>query len=563
MKYSIIIGSYQHLLDCTKPCLESIIRNTTLNPEQIEIIIVGNGCTDGTKEYVQSLGKPFIYLDFPDALGYSRANNEGLKIAKGDYLILLNNDTIILDWPKDAWLNILVSAFEKNPKCGISGPSMGYSGPADANFLIFFCVMISRKCYETVGPLDEIFKEGGGEDTSYCIEAERKGFDLMQVPQDSLWVHKDYMVGAFPIYHPGEKTVHGLKNWDEIFKRNSDFLRTRYNMKHKLSISGERLVIGKNDPVDSWGITRYEWAKKNIYGSKILEIGCASGYGTKLLKDIPNFNYLGIDYNPDIIEYAKKNFGDIIGTKFQQADINNFEFGQYDTIIAFETLEHLDSGKEMAQKLKKHCKRLLITVPYNEDPGRFSKCHKINNLKEIDFPDFEYYYILTDASLQNKYTDLGGVSLLTMKWTDPTVKQVGPKIKNTITCVISTKNRSHTTLPMTIMAVCNQSVKPNHLIIYDDGDFKPGLDKDPIYSKLFATISACGISWEYKYGHKAGQVANHIQSIKDSPTELIWRLDDDNIPEYNVLESLLNCITDNVGAVGGLIINEYVPVPHV
>jgi len=88
-------------------------------------------------------------------LGYARANNEGIKVATGNYIILLNNDTVILDWKKDMWIDMLIEAFEKNPKCGISGPSMGYSGPADANFLIFFCVMISRKC------LDElvIYKE--------------------------------------------------------------------------------------------------------------------------------------------------------------------------------------------------------------------------------------------------------------------------------------------------------------------------------------------------------------------------------------------------------------------
>lgn len=134
----------------------------------------------------------------------------------------------------------------------------------------------------------------------------------------------------------------------------------------------------------------------------------------------------------------------------------------------------------------------------------------------------------------------------------------------TVSCVISTKNRSFTTLPMTIMGVCNQSIKPNNLIIYDDGDFKPELDKHPIYSKFLSQnsiISSSGISWEYKYGGKCGQVFNYIQSLKDSSSEFIWRLDDDNIPDFNVLEGLLNCVDDTVGAVGGLVINYHMPMP--
>jgi len=556
MKVSVIIGAYNHLEDCTKPCCESIIRNTNFDGEK-EIIIVGNGCKDGTKEYVESLGAPFIYLDFPEPIGYARANNEGIKIAKGDYFLLLNNDAVILDWGKDLWINMLIKAFDNNPRCGLAGPSMGYSGPADAKFLIFFCVMISRKCFEKVGYLDEEFKEGGGEDTAYCLEAKKLGFELLQVPPDSLWQQKDYMVGAYPIYHAGEKTVHGLSNWNEIFKRNSDILTKRYNRRWILSNNGERLVFGKGHQVDDLGVCRYSWARRNIYGSKILEIGCASGYGAQFLKGIPNLDYTGIDADSGIIEYGKENFGDIPGVKLQCADINTFDFEKYDTIIAFEVLEHLDNGKDVAQKLKDYCKRLLVSVPYLEPTAQINPYHKLRNLSESDFPGFtKLINFIPINEYKEKETDPNAYKTLGLKWTHPDVVET-----KTVTCVISTKDRSHTTLPMTIMGVCNQSVKPNHFIIYDDGAFKPDLGKDPLYEKLFATISASGISWEYKYGRRIGQVANHIQSVQDAPTEFIWRLDDDNIPDYNVLEGLLSCVEEDVGAVGGLVINDYSPIP--
>ena len=560
MNVSVIIPTYNHLEDCLKPCLESLIRNTTLN-DNIEVFVVGNGCTDGTKEYMDMLNKQYPaikYLDYPEPLGYAKANNRALEIATGDYLLLLNNDVVLLDWGKDVWINMLIEPFLANPKCGITGPSLGYSHPADANFLIFFCVMISRKCFNAVGYLDEQFKEGGGEDTAYCIEAVRKGFEQIQVPPTSLWVQKDYMVGPYPIYHAGEKTVHGLKDWDNIFKRNSDILTRKYNRRWILSEEGERNIYGKGHQPDILEDKRYRWARENIIGNKILEIGCSSGYGTQYLKDIPDLNYLGIDRYNDVIDYASENFGDIPGVKFKRADINEFEFEQYDTIIAFEVLEHVEKGREIAQKLKQHCKRLLISTPYDEDPNN-NPHHKLFNLTEKDFPGFNYGLINfeNDGLIETTMSNKKELNLFILKWTRPEQTEVKP----TVTAVISTKNRHKTTLPLTLMAITNQTVKPNHLIIYDDGDFKPGLDKDPIYSKIFTTVSAVGISWEYKYGKRIGQVANYIQSLTDANTEFIWRLDDDNIPEHNVLEGLLKNVSTDVGAVGGLVINSYSNVP--
>ena len=69
MKYSVVIPTYKHLDDCLKPCLESIAKYT--NPEDVEIIVVANGCgDDGTKEYVESLGEPFKLLWFDEPIGF-------------------------------------------------------------------------------------------------------------------------------------------------------------------------------------------------------------------------------------------------------------------------------------------------------------------------------------------------------------------------------------------------------------------------------------------------------------------------------------------------------------
>ena len=93
-----------------------------------------------------------------------------------------------------------------------------------------------------------------------------------------------------------------------------------------------------------------------------------------------------------IIEVAKnQQWGD--NAKFYHADINTFPLNQYDTIIAFEVIEHLDNGLEIVEKLKKHCKRLLITVPHNEPKGFWGEHHKLHGLTEQNFPDAKFAYV--------------------------------------------------------------------------------------------------------------------------------------------------------------------------
>jgi GT2 family glycosyltransferase len=226
--FTVIIPSYNHLLDCLKPCCESVLRNTTLN-ENVEILIVANGCTDGTQEYVLSLGRNFRLIDCPQPLGYPKAINEGLKMSTGEHIILLNNDTALLDVGEDHWINILYEPFILRPNCGITGPIMSHIPAINESFLIFFCVMISRKVFMKLGYLDEIFCPGSGEDIDYCIKAVRNGFELIQVPYGQNLVQgKGHMIGGFPIYHAAEKTVHEIPNWTEIFNRNMEIINTRY-----------------------------------------------------------------------------------------------------------------------------------------------------------------------------------------------------------------------------------------------------------------------------------------------------------------------------------------------
>ena len=227
MKTSVVIPTYNHCDDLLKPLCQSIIENTDMS--DMEIIIVANGCTDNTEEYVKSLGDPFRIIVNPDPLGYTKSTNMGILSAKGDYVVLLNNDCIILPQIRNQWIDLMLSPFNTDEKTAISGPLKSYCQHAKREFMIFFCVMIKRSLFDELGLLDIIFNPGGGEDTDFSIKAQDAGYKIVQVPGDALTQTDSFMVGVFPIYHAGEKTVGELSNWKAIFDKNSHRLARRYN----------------------------------------------------------------------------------------------------------------------------------------------------------------------------------------------------------------------------------------------------------------------------------------------------------------------------------------------
>lgn len=237
MKYSIVIPTYNHLEDCLRPCVDSIIKTTKL--EEVELIIVANGCSDGTRDYILQLyltpNINLVYVEYKEAIGYTKATNAGLKLARGEYIVLLNNDTVVLDWGSNSdWLTILEEPFKKIPDCGLSGTSKQYNAYSNTDFLIFYCVMIARKTFDKIGLLDEIFSPGSGEDIDYCVRALKQGFSIHEVPLNEGGFHdleSNLYINSYPLYHRAEATVHGLANWDEIFSRNMNIIRDRYNKK--------------------------------------------------------------------------------------------------------------------------------------------------------------------------------------------------------------------------------------------------------------------------------------------------------------------------------------------
>ena len=164
MRFSIVIPTFNHFEDCLRPCIDSILKYTDLSDG--EIIVSCNGCTDGTRQYLEFLPhEAHIKIVWSDnSTGYTKATNDGIAVSSGDYVILLNNDTVFLEQKKNTCIDMLLTPF-CDEKVGITGPMMAYSPEAQEDFLIFFCVAIRRCLFDEFGLLDEIFSPGFGEDS--------------------------------------------------------------------------------------------------------------------------------------------------------------------------------------------------------------------------------------------------------------------------------------------------------------------------------------------------------------------------------------------------------------
>jgi len=236
MKYSVVIPTYNHCDDLLRPCLESIFKYTDMS--EVEVLVSANGCTDNTRWYLESLKNQFTRIGFGDhfkviwsdtPLGYPVACNVAIRHTTADKIVLLNNDCVLIEQDKNTWLNLLDAPFE-SPKTGISCVVKNRCEITNREFAIFFCVMVHRKVFETIGLLNPEYGVGGCEDIDFCIEAEEAGFEVTQCGS-KFWDGKTF-VGEMPVYHKGEGTVYDtalVQDWDSKFRQNQLKLAQKYN----------------------------------------------------------------------------------------------------------------------------------------------------------------------------------------------------------------------------------------------------------------------------------------------------------------------------------------------
>lgn len=248
MDLSIIIVSYN-----TKDLLEQTIQSiiNTVNDINYEIIVVDNASVDGSIDMVNDKYKEVILYENDTNGGFAKANNIGIKLAKGKYILLLNSDTIVIE----ECIKKCVSYLNSNESVGALGCKVvlpngkldkackrGYPTPEaslyymlrmdklfpkvkrfgrynltylnenetnEVDSLVGAFMMIRRESITEVGLLDEEFFMYG-EDIDWCMRIKKAGWKI--------------------IYHPEVKIIHfkGASSKKKRYKTLYEFHRAMY-----------------------------------------------------------------------------------------------------------------------------------------------------------------------------------------------------------------------------------------------------------------------------------------------------------------------------------------------
>ena len=191
-------------------CIESIEKNTSYS--KYEIIIVNDGSSE--PEFMKYLAKTkHRVLNLPNNVGFAKANNEGFKVAKGNYIITLNADTIV----RKDWLSTMINTLQSDENVAVVGPTVLYIGTSiiqeagcfldnnsNRNFIHFLngkqiqdypqtnttyrvdavggvCMLFRKQILFEVGLFDENYVNGW-EDMDICLSIRYKGYKIYHAP---------------------------------------------------------------------------------------------------------------------------------------------------------------------------------------------------------------------------------------------------------------------------------------------------------------------------------------------------------------------------------------------
>ncbi len=241
---SIIIVNW-NVRDLLRECLRSI--EDEKGDLSLEIIVVDSASNDDSAAMVRSEFPSVHLIACTENVGFPRGNNIGLQEARGDYLLLLNPDTVIVD---DA-LAVLVSYLQVNPDVGVVGPQLlnpdgsvqssrrrfptaatGFfestwleglapgilrryyaldlpdDATADVDWLTGACIMVPRLAYEAVGGLDE-------------------GYFMYSEELD--WCRRIKESGRRVVYYPAARVIHhvGKSSEQAVTARHINFNRAK------------------------------------------------------------------------------------------------------------------------------------------------------------------------------------------------------------------------------------------------------------------------------------------------------------------------------------------------
>lgn len=235
MKLSVITLTYNKL-EYTKKFVESLYKYT----KDFELIIIDNGSTDGTVDYLKSLKNIKVILN-SENLGFSKGNNQGIKIAEGEYIGFLNND--ILLYPN--WFEECEKVFTNENVAFVSPRHINphFNNTNEFKYIEYFkskfaynvnyektfdecqfsCVITKKDVLDHIGNFDEEFSPAFFEDNDLKYRAIEAGYDC-------------YVSNLCCFFHFGSVTSANL-NYN--FEKNKKYYFNKHRFAEYISIYAE------------------------------------------------------------------------------------------------------------------------------------------------------------------------------------------------------------------------------------------------------------------------------------------------------------------------------------
>ena len=231
-KVSIIIPAHNKVR-VTYYCLCSIL--VAYNKTSFEVIVVDDGSTDDTNR-LEEIVSGIKVVRNTEPQRFIEACNAGAKAARGEYIILLNNDTEVTD----GWIDELIDGFNRFPSVGAVGSKLLYpdgklqgaggivwgsgnpwnygtaQNPWDPRFMYarqvdYICgaaLMTTKKIWKEVGGLSDYLKPMYFEDTDFSFKVREAGYKTYYIPSSIVYHHEGLTSGT--------DTSSGFKRFQEV-----------------------------------------------------------------------------------------------------------------------------------------------------------------------------------------------------------------------------------------------------------------------------------------------------------------------------------------------------------